>query len=118
MFVKNTKKNFNFRRADLEKFKSILGKSEINLDSDNIDEIISIITSTIFNAAETSIPKFSFKKFRSSLPKNIVNMIKKRKEIKKCKLKTEDLRKDCNKLTNMKTFHPNSTLPFWKKINT
>ncbi|CAF1151742.1 unnamed protein product, partial [Brachionus calyciflorus] len=47
---KNTKKKFNFKRADWEKFKSILGKSEINLDSDNIDEINSIITSTIFNA--------------------------------------------------------------------
>ena len=77
----------NYGKADWGKFKGILEFSNINFESENINEINKLITSTILNAVTDRIPRLPSKKFKNSLPKKIVSIILKRKGLKKIKKK-------------------------------
>ena len=129
----------DFHRADWDKFKSNLVSecSSVNVSLD-IHSLNNQITSLILKAADQSIPYSTKKKFKFSLPKNIIDLIKlKRKNRRKYKqthninLKNEynnlntkikqEIRDHRNKKWEefLEKLGPNptSSKPFWQRIN-
>ncbi|RNA18470.1 RNA-directed DNA polymerase from mobile element jockey-like [Brachionus plicatilis] len=132
----NHRSTLNYRKANWEKFKRSLDSCVFDLLSGDINHINSQISNQILDAANSAIPKFTPKKFKKLLPAYIVELISKRKVLKKVKNKTRITSAECNKLTNKIRFeiekfksenwntflkslgpNPNSSRPFWKKVN-
>ncbi|RNA19185.1 hypothetical protein BpHYR1_051772 [Brachionus plicatilis] len=86
---KENGKKLDYKKADWKKFKKALEAVFFCFDSKDLNLSNEIITKSILDAANSAIPKFPSKKFKNSLPKNIVALI----------------HKQCNKLTNMIRFN-------------
>jgi hypothetical protein len=140
--ISNSYQRLNLAKADWEFFSEILTRKALLLtdsyiESLNVEDFNKLVSDHIMEAANTAIP-VSAPKVRKSFPPNIVNLIKERRLVKKDMkyLKSEELRKIYNKLTNkirseirkhneykwvkfLDKFgaHPVSTRPFWKEIN-
>ena len=135
--IKNDQLKFDYKRANWELFKEELEKTTLQTDV-SIEEFELNIRNKILDAAMKSVPTFNFKTSNSSLPNNIIELIKERRliraEIRKHK-KTEDKTK-YNKLKKIineeikKTREaewnnfikkcgktPLSSKPFWQRIN-
>ncbi|RNA02124.1 RNA-directed DNA polymerase from transposon X [Brachionus plicatilis] len=84
-------------------FQELLRSSRLNINSlTNIDKLNELISLKIMNAAQKSIPFQSQKFFKSSLPKNIVILIKERRKVLRLFQKTRcpSLKMTFNKLTS------------------
>ena len=140
--ISNSYQRLNLAKADWEFFGEILTRKALLLtdsyiESLNVEEFNQIVSDHIMEAANTAIP-VSEPKVRRTFRPNIVNLIKEIRFLKKDMkyLKSEELRKVYNKLTNkirseirkhneykwvkfLDKFgaHPVSTRPFWKEIN-
>ena len=139
----DSKIRLNFAKADWDLFRKILDENtnkltESNLKSLNINELNDLISNQILNAVEISVPKFLSRNIKNSLPKEIIDLIKYKRETRKSlnKSKSGNLKTLYNKLTSqvkvqIKEYrekawinmldkfgpYPVSSRLFWKKIN-
>ena len=134
---KEAQEKLDFKKADWNMFRSILNSNQ-HQTPENIDEFNDLITKNILEAARKSIPKQSKKSFKSTLPPDIIKLIKMRRKIRRQFKKTQcpQLKTQFNQLTaelrtklcefrnnNWLNFiqkmgrNPLSTRPFWRKIN-
>jgi len=90
--VKSNQLNFDYKRANWELFKEELDNTTLQTDT-SIEELELNIRSKILDAAMKSVPTFNFKNSNSSLPNNIIELIKERRlirnEIRKHKKKED-----------------------------
>jgi len=78
--VKSNQLNFDYKRANWELFKEELDNTTLQTDT-SIEELELNIRSKILDAAMKSVPTFNFKNSNSSLPNNIIELIKERRLI-------------------------------------
>ena len=138
MMCPENKEKLNFRLANWALYKQDLESRHINLETDNIEELNSLICDSIVLASKRAIPRLSEKVYKTALPKDIVKTIKdRRKARRKFKhLNTPENRAEYYKLTavprkriiehrnkSWATFNqkfgknPLSSRPFWQRIN-
>ncbi|RNA24502.1 RNA-directed DNA polymerase from mobile element jockey-like, partial [Brachionus plicatilis] len=137
--VESLKTTLNFKKANWELYRDLLKSSNQQISSfTNIDDINKHISEKIVKTAQKSVPAYTQKSFKSSLPKKIVLFIKERRKIRRFFQKTRcpSLKIIFNKLTSevrlaLKEFwnqnwqdfiykmgkNTLSSRPFWKKIN-
>ena len=73
---------FNFKKADWNKYGSVLDQMIDRIDSANISELNEIFSASIIDSANQTIPKMLNNQFKS-YPPHIIEIIKSRKEIRK-----------------------------------
>ena len=138
----NTKTRYNFAKADWVLFRKLLEEkalstTEIQMGSLDINELNELISKQLLDAVEKSVPKFT-KMSHNSLPKEIIELIKLKRGIRKelGKSNSKNLRTYFNNLTNrikilirdyrekvwknlLEKFgpYPVSSRLFWQKIN-
>lgn len=125
----------NYLKANWDLFKNIL--NSISSSHIQTDQDLSAFTNNIINAANIAIPKFPTIKFRTTLPKKIIEIIKIRRKARRNwkKYRSHNFKAEFNKTTNIlrnelkihknnywKEFAKNlgqniSSKPFWIKIN-
>jgi exonuclease III len=139
----NDRHRFNYNRANWNKYKSELEIINVEniLKSNNTNEINEFCISSILSAAKKSIPmsnSFNQNSINPRLPKYIIELINKRRKIKRrllksvdeklnkefliiCKTIREEIKayknKKMNNFVNNFNKNPLSSKPFWKKIN-
>lgn len=82
-------KRLNFKKADWKKFKTSLENSDIDMNL-SIDSICNSVVVNIENAVRESIPLSSPAKFKNELPKEIIELINKKRKIRRNFFKTRD----------------------------
>ncbi|RNA01241.1 AP-like endonuclease reverse transcriptase [Brachionus plicatilis] len=80
----------DFKKADWNSLRAILSSNQKQPPS-NINELNEFITKNILEAAEKSIPKQSNKSYKSTLPQDIVGVIKLRRKVRRKFKKTQRL---------------------------
>ncbi|RNA11500.1 RNA-directed DNA polymerase from transposon X [Brachionus plicatilis] len=80
---KSAAKKFNYKKANWQLFSEILNSRIVNITESSltIDQLNDKITEKIISASHKSIPYLSQKIYKTSLPPNIVNLIKERRKI-------------------------------------
>ncbi|RNA44213.1 RNA-directed DNA polymerase from transposon X [Brachionus plicatilis] len=101
---KSAAKRFNYKKANWQLFSEILNSQIVNITecSLTIDQLNDKITEKIISASHKSIPYLSKKIYKTSLPPNIVNLIKERRKVRRNFQKTrcQKLKQKFNQLTS------------------
>ncbi len=134
---KNREVTLNYSKANWELYRGDLSKISIDPSNLNEEELEKTIRKHIVETANQSIPPIKPSTFITSLPPDIVNLIKQKKEIrrelnKKSNRKNTNLKADFNKLCKKIKFkvyqhklskwqefieRESSSIQFWRRIN-
>lgn len=77
----NNELRFDYNRANWTKFKNVLNQINTSIEHMSIQELNSFIRDNIINAAKIPIPTFQFKINNTSLPDNVIKLIKERRKV-------------------------------------
>ena len=73
-------KRYDYKRADWDKYRSILENTNLNYDEfSNTETLEKEINRAIIDAANSAIPTFKYKANNTALPKHILDLIKERR---------------------------------------